>query len=197
MDEIIASREAELRPIDLIRWVSDDEPTDYDFLFDPSTCPELHKQAFLCYRVLREGVMSGRATITDEHDISCDVDDPDVYVFLCTDSWDILAVRDPNALKDAYAAANRQHLRKATFRNCQMGLAPECAGDDMEIWPWLCGKWLFLFMVCPACRAEARRMTEDGRELGEIAAHEAAPHAAQRAFVRRWWQSVLKRAGQG
>jgi hypothetical protein len=109
----------------------------------------------------------------------------------------VWAVKDPPLIAQAYRETHRKAQRDTKIHHCEIRLAPECGGEGgMENWPWLCGKFLLLFTVCPACRDRARQIAEDGRELAEMAAYERLPElpnppwARTAPWWRRWWAAL-------
>jgi hypothetical protein len=75
-----------------------------------------------------------------------------------------------------YRANWKPKLRQGRAEHCRVRIAPACGGFDecrrLEYWPSLHGRFLLMFMVCPACRDRAIVSAGDGQVLGAIAAHE-------------------------
>jgi hypothetical protein len=179
--------------------------TDLRQLWDPAQCPEMYAVATKAHRELHLAVNSGEIEVTagDGQTVDPNTDDAAVLVNF-VGSPEVIAVRgdtDGDLFAAVYRATWHGAVRRVSAEHCQVQIMPQCGGTDgqraVEFWPCLRGRYLLMFMVCPACRDRAIEIAEDGQTLAVLAAHERLADMPDPAWARtapRWmrWRAAAR-----
>lgn len=156
---------------------------DLSELFDPKRCPEMHKIATEAHRDLNLAMgCGGDVDCVDGDNNPVDVNEDDTALLVNFVGMPLVTVvrrGECEQFAKVYRSDWLPKMRQGRAEHCRVRLAPVCGGFDayrrLEYWPWLCGRFLLLFMICPACRDRAVEIAGDGYTLGVIEAHEDLP----------------------
>jgi hypothetical protein len=172
-------------------------------LFDPTRCPEMYAKAQTAHQELRAAMAAGDVEYVDASSRPYNPDDVDDTAMLVNFVGDpsIVVVRPDSVGMFAmmYKATWQASVRRADPSRCTVRLAPKCRATTngrCEFWPYLCGQFLFMFAICPACRDRAIAIADDGQKLAAMVAHERLPEQRDPAWARtaprwrRWWAAL-------
>ena len=177
-------------------------------LFDPTRCPEMYAIAGKAHGELRAAMAAGSVEYVYASNRPYNPDDVDDVAMLVNFVGDpsVIVVRPESADMFAamYKATWQVSVRRADPTKCMVRLAPKCwatTNGRCEFWPYLCGQFLLMFAICPACRDRAIAIADDGQKLAVMAAHERLPEQRDPAWARTasWWlrwRAALRRAWQ-
>jgi hypothetical protein len=175
-------------------------------LFDPEQCPKLHEVASAALRDVRMAIARRDVQMQDDLGDPMDANDDDTAVFVYfVGAPEVHVVRPRDFEVFALEVYRHKHLpmiKRARASSCRVRLAPACEAVNgwriVEYWPWLCGRWLLLFPVCPACRDRAIETASDGVAFGVIRENERAAEAALPRWARtapwylRAWTAIRR-----
>jgi hypothetical protein len=145
--------------------------SDIHQLWDPDQNPTMHAIATNAHRELRLGIGRCDVEVFDGHGNPTDPNDDDTALFVNLVGMPVVTIVRPGEYDDfarVYQTDWKPKLREGLAEHCRVRIAPACGFDEchrVEYWPWLHGRFLLLFMVCPACRDRATLAASDSQEL--------------------------------
>lgn len=181
----------------MMNWYGGADGPGINQLFDPDQNPKLHTIATDAHREVLMAVGRGDVQMQDDLGAPVDINDDDNAVFVYFVGAPEVHVVRPHDF-EVFASEMYRHnhlpkIKRAPAISCQVRVADVCRMTSpwrtVEFWPWLCGRYLLMFPVCPACRDRAIDTAVDGYKFREIAAFEQLAEQPEPAWARTapWW----------